>query len=596
MGLNGFCSMQMALLLVFRELLQGCCIMILGWKNLGLQARFMMLAGAGVLTLAVATLVLISRFEFVSHEERLRAFSENELKSLTSLVESAMERRLQDPGNVAIKVFNGWFDSRNTEYPGKLWSVWGPKVTAYMAKTAPEHTPKVALDSIDQEALRTGQPIGRFVDGAYRYSLPVVLGKTSTARKEVCNTCHIGAIGEGDDDVIAVFSSSISTGNDFAALRRLVLLMTAGTAVAVLLVTLGIRLIFGSVITRPLTGMTEAMRCLAEGDKAIEVPAQDRADEIGGMAGAVLIFKDNMIGADRMRAEQKETEKRTAEQRKADMQKLAEEFDAAVGGIVNVVSSASSELEATASILATSAETNQHLSSTVATISEETSARVQSAATASEELAMSVSEIARQVQESSKIANEAVDQARTTDMRVTELSQAAQRIGDVVKLIAAIAEQTNLLALNATIEAARAGEAGRGFAVVAQEVKALATQTAKATGEIASQISNMQVATQDSVSAIKGITATIHRISEIATLIAAGVEEQGAATQAISQSVQQIAGGTAKVAANITEVSSGACKTGSASAQVLTSAQALSKESGHLQAEVEKFLSTVRAA
>jgi len=570
--------------------------MTLGWKNLGLQARFMLLAGAGVLTLAAATLALIVWFEFASLEEKLHAFSENEIKSLNSLVDSAMERRLEDPENVAIKVFDGWFESRNKEYSGKLWSVWGPKVTTYMAKTAPEHAPKTTLDSIDEETLRTGQPIGRFVEGNYRYSLPIVLGKTPATQKEVCNTCHVAAIGEKNGDVIAVFSSSISTAKDIAALRQLVLLMAAGTVLAVLLVILGIRLIFGSVITRPLTGMTEAMRRLAEGDKTIEVPTQDRADEIGKMAGAVRVFKDNMIEADRLRAEQKEAETRAAEQRKADMHKLADEFEAAVGGIVNVVSSASSELESTASILATTAEANQQLSSSVATVSDEATTRVQSVASASDQLAASVNEISRQVQASSKIANEAVEQARMTDTRITKLSQAAQRIGDVVKLIAAVAKQTNLLALNATIEAARAGEAGRGFAVVAQEVKALATQTAKATGEIASQISSMQTATQDSVNAINEIMGTICCISEIATVIAAAVEQQGAATQAISQSVQQVADGTATVAANVTEVSCGASKTGSASAQVHTSAQALSKESAHLRAEVGKFLSTVRAA
>ena len=556
----------------------------------------MVLAGAGVLTLATVALAFISWFEFANLKEKLQAFSENELRSLNSLVESAMKRRLEDSENVAIKVFDGWFESRNKEYPGKLWSAWNPKVTAYMAKTAPEHTPKVPLDSIDQEALRSGQPIGRFVDGAYRYSLPIVLGKTLAAPKEVCNTCHVGVIGERDGDVIAVLSSSISTAKDLAALRQLLLLMAAASVLAALLMILGIRLIFGRVITRPLTGMTVAMRRLAEGDKTIEVSAQDRADEIGEMATAVRVFKDTMIEADHLRAWQKEMEKHAAEQRKADMHKLADEFEAAVGGIVNVVSSASNELESTASILTTTAETNQQLSSTVTTASADASTSVQSVALASKGLAASINEIAQQVQESSNIANKAVDQARKTDTRITELSQAAQRIGDVVKLITEVAEQTNLLALNATIEAARAGEAGRGFSVVAQEVKALATQTAKATGEIASQISSMQAATQDSVGAIKEIMATINRISEITMVIAAAVEEQGAAMEEISQCVQRVANGTAEVTGNIAEVSRGASKTGLASAQVLTSAQVLSKESVRLKAEVGKFLSTVRAA
>jgi methyl-accepting chemotaxis protein len=208
----------------------------------------------------------------------------------------------------------------------------------------------------------------------------------------------------------------------------------------------------------------------------------------------------------------------------------------------------------------------------------------------------SVSEISRQVQESSKIAGEAVIQTEKTDARITELSGAAGRIGDVVKLITAIAEQTNLLALNATIEAARAGEAGRGFAVVASEVKQLATQTAKATEEIGTQITSMQAATRESVTAIKEISGTIGRMSEIAGIIAAAVEEQGAATQEIARNVQQAARGTAQVATNITDVSRGAGETGMASSDVLASAQALSRESGVLKSEVEKFVQTVRAA
>jgi methyl-accepting chemotaxis protein len=278
------------------------------------------------------------------------------------------------------------------------------------------------------------------------------------------------------------------------------------------------------------------------------------------------------------------------------LNRLADSFNQTIGAIVETVSSASTELEDSASTLTKTAETTQQLSSKVATASEEASTNVQTVAAATEEMNTSVNEIARQVQLSSEIAAQAVKQAEKTDVRIAELSQAATRIGDVVKLITSVAEQTNLLALNATIEAARAGEAGKGFAVVAQEVKALAAQTAKATDEIGSQITGMQKATQESVTAIKEISATISRISEIASTIAAAVEEQGAATKEISRNVQEAAKGTAQVAANITEVNRGAGDTGSASSQVLSSAQSLSNESNHLKVEVEKFLNTVRAA
>jgi methyl-accepting chemotaxis protein len=338
------------------------------------------------------------------------------------------------------------------------------------------------------------------------------------------------------------------------------------------------------------------MRRLADGDTTIEVPAQDRADEIGEMAGAVRVFKDHMIEADTLRAEQKQAELRAEERRKADMGKVATEFETAVGGIIEAVSSAAKDLETAALTLTKTAETTQQLSSIVASASGDASGNVQAVAAATEEMDASIAEIGHQVQKSRDIAGQAVVQAQTTDAQISELSTASNRIGDVVKFITAIAEQTNLLALNATIEAARAGEAGRGFAVVASEVKALATQTAKATGEISTQVSGMQAATQVSVAAIKEIGGTIGRVSEIATAIATAVEEQGSATREIARNVQNAAQGTAQVAANIGDVSAGASRTGTASSDVLASAKLLADKSNRLKDEVAKFLATIRAA
>ena len=349
-------------------------------------------------------------------------------------------------------------------------------------------------------------------------------------------------------------------------------------------------------ILGPLNAMTGAMTRLAGGDKTIDIPGMKNKDEIGEMGATVQVFKDNMIETDRLRTEQSETEQKQAQQRKADMLNLADAFEGAVGEIVEMVSSAATELEASASTLTATAERAQELATAVAAASEEASTNVQSVASASEEMTSSVNEISRQVQESSRVANEAVDQAQKTNDRVGELSKAAARIGDVVELINTIAGQTNLLALNATIEAARAGEAGRGFAVVASEVKALAEQTAKATGEISQQISGIQAATQNSVSAIKEIGDTIGRMSEISSTIAAAVEEQGTATQEISRNIQQAAQGTTEVSSNITDVQRGASETGSASAQVHSAARSLSVESNRLKLEVGKFLNSVRAA
>lgn len=369
------------------------------------------------------------------------------------------------------------------------------------------------------------------------------------------------------------------------------------TGVLVALVLIGACIFSVFTIARPMRALTFAMEKLAGGDFSVVLPGLGRKDEVGEVAGAVEKFKVVSEQKAREEAEAKMRQDQiAAEQRKSEMRRLADSFESAVGEIVQTVSSASNELEASATTLTSTAERAQGLTAVVAAASEEASTNVQSVASATEELSSSITEISRQVQESARVASEAVGQARTTTDRVSELSQAATRIGDVVELINTIAGQTNLLALNATIEAARAGEAGRGFAVVASEVKALAEQTAKATGEIGQQIAGIQTATEHSVGAIKDISDTIERLSEISSAIAAAVEEQGAATQEISRNVAQAAQGTQQVSSNISDVQRGASETGSASSQVLSAAQMLSSDSDRLKLEVGKFLETVRAA
>ncbi len=472
----------------------------------------------------------------------------------------------------------------------------GPATFAINADKA-----KTALSAMDKVASETLRPLGSAVTAALvDYTANFITVSTTSLKR---NQIDAKMSAQADDIQTQLGKAQATLVSDFAAAETNMQSDIASTMWWQILLA-ALATLFGSVtafliarsIALPLTAMTGTMGSLAKGDLTVEIPATENKDEIGDMAKAVQIFKDSMVETARLRTEQEEQKKRAAAERHKLMLELAAKFETNVGGVVKTVASAATELQATAQSMAATAEETSRQSNAVAAASEQASANVQTVSSATEELSASIKEITQQVGESTRIVGDSAKQASETNIRVQHLKESVQKIDTVVNLINDIASQTNLLALNATIEAARAGEMGKGFAVVASEVKALATQTAKATEEIAAQIRGIQEETDLSVQAIEAITQTIGQVSTIATSIAAAVEEQGSATQEIARSVAQAAQGTNEVSSNIVSVSEGSKQTGAAATQMLSAAQELSMNGETLKTQVESFLKEVRAA
>ncbi len=452
----------------------------------------------------------------------------------------------------------------------------------------------------------------------------------------------------------AALTVALEDARDEKAKAETNLMFAVGAIILVVVVIGGVAVAFSRRVVSPLVTITGRVSELAAGQREIEIPYRDRSDEIGAMAQAVEVFRQNAIETERLqheaadsrhreaesRREQQDRERLAAEerrqreeaaaraedqrqrdaadaarrgeaqrqaeaerlrheaetQRKSQLNDLASSFQSAVGGVVDAVASAATEMQATATSMTGIADRTARQSMAASAATEQAAANVQTVASASEELSASIREIASQVANSSRIASNAVEQAQRTDAIVQGLATSAEKIGEVVGLINQIAGQTNLLALNATIEAARAGEAGKGFAVVASEVKNLATQTSKATDEIGQQIGSVQSATQEAVSAIREIGGVIGQINEIASAIAAAVEQQGAATNEIARNVEQAANGTREASANVTEVNQSAREAGSAAGQVLDASGELSRQAEQLRSEVGRFLDRIRAS
>ncbi len=384
--------------------------------------------------------------------------------------------------------------------------------------------------------------------------------------------------------------------DEAAASARSALVMYAVIlVVAAAVASLGLLVVVRRV-TRPISRLTDSMQVLAGGKLDVEIPSVDRRDEVGSMAKAVLVFKEEMLRNTMLEAEAKAQRQQSEAERRRSMLALADDFEQTVGSIIGSVASASNQLHTTAQGMSEAARRTSSQSTAVAAAAEEASTNVVMVASSAEELGSSVTEIARQVEQSAQMSAGAVAEAAKTGDVIRELAQAASRIGDFIGLISNIASQTNLLALNATIEAARAGDAGKGFAVVASEVKALATQTAKATEEIESQISAIQSTTQHAVTVIEGVGTQIRKMSDVASGISAAVEEQGIATREIVRNVDQAATGTNSVTAHISDVAKTADETGAAAGQVLGAASALSSQAQQLEREMQRFLETVRTA
>jgi methyl-accepting chemotaxis protein len=552
----------------------------------------MIFAAVGALSLAAAVVVTVCYAEYQSMETRLRELSVNELESLNALVETAMRQRLEDKDDVAIKVFNAWFESRNKNYQGKLWSVWSAKVVTFVAQTYPDHPVKKARDEVDEEVMRTSRPVARFVGDDYRYSVPIILGRPLSAPKETCLACHGELMGLKEGETIAVFSSSIAAGNDIAQLYALLWRIGAGGMATGLGVVGFTWWVLSSVVIWPLNGIVGAMRRLAGGDVSVDFSGRKRSDEIGEMQSAVLVFRD--AAQEKARLEREASDHRAQQERDRAAADLAQQraieserevVNASIGAALaelagktlsyrisddvpdayrslkNNFNRAMGELErALSEVAAATTEIGQE-TRLIATATGDLSRRTERQAASLEETTAALGEISatvRRAAEGATHAREVVESTAADSQQsqrlvheaiaaMDSITTTSKKIGSIIHVIDEIAFQTNLLALNAGVEAARAGESGRGFAVVASEVRALAQRSGAAAQEIKQLITAAAVEVDHGVRLVRDTGEALERtvrqvgaINGIFAEIADGATRQATSLSEISSAIGEL--------------------------------------------------------
>ncbi len=519
----------------------------------------------------------------------MRRQADGRLVVIEAIHTQAMKNRVSKAdADPVVATLDGTFEQLSKSAKDmKVWLAMGPKVLAYQKRMKAAQEPP--QDAVGREAITTKKPVDRIVGELFRLTVPVIFGQ-GVASDKSCATCHGKDMGLKAGDVIGAYSISMPLKYSWAALIWDIAELSIGVLVITIIIAIANFIFIQKMVGNPISSMTSLMRRLAGGDTEIEIDSTERTDEIGDMAQAVQVFKDNAIRRHRLEQEQKEVEKRMADEKMATLKEMADNFEIGVGDVVQSVSSTASRMQSSAQSMASISEETSNQAVMVAAASEEASSNVQTVAAATEELAASIGEITRQVSESSTVTQDAVEEVKKTWETIQGLIGSSEKIGQVIALIQDIADQTNLLALNATIEAARAGDAGKGFAVVASEVKNLASQTAKATSEITDQVTDIQNATREAADAIEGIGTTISKVNEIASNITSAVEEQGSATREISFSIEKAAAGTHKVSSNILSVTQATGESSKIADEVLESAGIMSSQSGTLRAEMNKFL------